>query len=114
MIGVGEPVLRRRPIFDDPPEVDRYGNEIPSDWDDITVDRCALAPRESTDENGPGRAAIVVGQTLYAPSGADIAARDLIVARGVTYEIDGDIADWRNPSMFTQGGLVIQLTKVTG
>ena len=52
--------------------------------------------------------------TIYLPSTAVVGNRDKITARGVTYEVDGDPADFRNPYDSTMNGLSIDLKVVSG
>ena len=52
--------------------------------------------------------------TIYLPSTAVVSSRDKITARGVTYEVDGDSADFRNPYDSTMNGLSIDLKVVSG
>lgn len=105
-----ETVIRRRPVT----SVDRYGNDAPTSWLDQALTVSALAPTGPDGEQAePGRQAIVAGYTLYADEGVDLDARDRIVARGTTWEVDGEVGQWT--SMFgTPGGVVAVLKRVRG
>jgi hypothetical protein len=106
---IGETVTRVRPTG-----TDAYGDPIAGAPAEVAIDGCALAPRSSADLTNGGRQGVVAGLTLYAPSDADIEATDRIVARGQTWEIDGEIGDWRNPYTNEQPGLEVALRRVEG
>lgn len=52
--------------------------------------------------------------TIYLPSTATVGNRDKITARGVTYEVDGDPADFHNPYDSAMDGISINLRVVSG
>lgn len=52
--------------------------------------------------------------TIYVPVGSGVAPRDRIVARGITYVVDGVEAAFRNPYDSSMDGDSIQLMVVTG
>lgn len=105
-----ETVIRRRPTTAE----DRYGNQVPSSWADTPITVIGLAPTGPDGEvYEPGRQAVVSGLTLYAEPGTDIDPNDRIVARGTTWEVDGDVGVWDSPYS-TQGGVVAVLKKVRG
>lgn len=74
-------------------------NDTAIDWTNPTVHTvagCLIAPR-STSENLDGRQGVIVGVTVYMPTGTDVLATDRLVIRGKPYEIDGEPGDWRSP-----------------
>jgi hypothetical protein len=108
---IGETVIRQRPGT----TTNRYDDTVP-DWSDPdleSIDGCALAP-ELAAEDSDHRQGVVIGWTLYAPAGADIEPSDRIVARGDTYEVDGEPADWRSPFSGRAAGVALSLRRVEG
>ncbi len=73
----------------------------------------AVAPGSSTEDHD-GRSAVVTGLTLYMPAGSDVRPTDQLLIRGLVYEADGDLADWRNPFVAGHGGLVQVVKRVAG
>lgn len=93
---------------------DRYGNTIPGPYVDVEdIDGCAVAPRESSEDN-TNRTALVVGVTVFAPYGADVRKADRCVIDGRTYQVEGEPAAWSHPMTGWQPGTVIQLRIVEG
>ncbi len=77
---------------------DRYNNDT-ADWTDTTdtVVSCIVYPRTSSEDNDL-RTALVSGLTVLLPADADaIPHTARVVARGQTWEVDGDDADWSSP-----------------
>lgn len=52
--------------------------------------------------------------TVYLPTGTDIVHTDQLEVRGVTYAVEGEIADWRSPFTGARPGLVVPLRRVSG
>lgn len=77
-----------------------------------TISGVAVEPRPSS-ENHDGRSAVIVGLTLYLPTGADVRPDDHLVVRGVVYEAEGEMGDWRNPFV-DHGGIVQAVKRVRG
>lgn len=96
--------------------VDAYGDPVPGDGNRLTV--MTLAPltfRNSTESDARGRGGVVTGATVYLPTGTPITRADHVEARGVLYEVDGDVADWRSPSSSSRtGGLEVALRRAEG
>lgn len=106
---IGESVTRLRPAG-----IDAYGDPVAGAPGELDIAGCALAPRSSSDATDQGRQGVIAGMTLYAPAGADIEATDQIVARGSTWEIEGEVGDWHNPLTGSQPGLEVALKRVAG
>jgi hypothetical protein len=86
---------RRAPIITDP----RYGDEL-ADWANATtlvITGCALQPGPATEFTDPTRRAVTTGWALFAPPGTDLAAGDRVEVDGLTFEVDGEPADWAAP-----------------
>lgn len=118
----GETVIRRRPVYTDPPEVDAYGSEIPSSWDDHPLSGVMLAPR--TDAPTPedlrtgrnmraGRQPVVVGLTMYGAWDMDVDTRDQIVRGSEVFEVEGEVARWTSPTGLRLGATAM-LRRVRG
>jgi hypothetical protein len=100
-----------RPTFG----ADRYGDTATvTAWTDHTVDRCRLAFTGSSDRTDTGRDGSFTTATLYAPPGADIAARDEITVRGKRYQIDGEPGEWRPVAGTLPGGTEVRLRRAVG
>lgn len=107
---MSETVIRRRPTTG----TDRYGNQTPVSWVDTPITVIALAPSGREGEQfEPGRSAVIAGLTLYAAKGTDLHPKDRVVARGTTWEIDGDVGVWDGP-YGDLGGVVAVLKRVDG
>ena len=72
-----------------------------------------VEPRSSGEDNA-GRQAVIVGLTLYLPTGSDVLPTDHLLVRGELYEAEGPPADWRNPFVPGHGGLVQAVKRVAG
>lgn len=104
---------------DSPGGTDPHGDPLPVTTTSHLLEGCGVAPRTSDDINDPGRHGIVVGVDLFAPPGADIELHDRIVIGASDpmpgrYEIDGDIADWRNKFTDIGRGRVVPLKRAEG
>ncbi len=72
---------------------------------------CAVAPREQGESPVPSWPPVTSGRTVYAPPGTVVAARDRMVAQGVTFEVDGDPQVWNSPFTGVKHGVVINLRR---
>lgn len=70
---------------------DNFGEDHPATRH--TIDGCLLAPRGSGEDRTFSNT-VITGAELFTPPGADLAATDRVIARGVTYEVEGDVGDW--------------------
>lgn len=97
--------------------VDDNGDPIADSREQHDVENCAVAPRFSDDEQTErGRAGVIVGQTIYAPYGADILRTDQIVIPGLegVYEVDGEPGPWRSPWTGWEAGLQVAVRRAEG
>lgn len=76
---------------------DRYRDLQPAGTVTRTTVACIVAPRSSNELSEPGRQGVMVGLSVFAPAGTDVAATDQIEYDGDVYDIDGDIAAWASP-----------------
>lgn len=97
---------------------DPYSGEVERlDWTSTTsaaIPGCGVAPRVSEEPLGEGRALVSTGLVVFAPTGADIGRLDRVIARGETWDVDGDPADWRNPFTGWAPGLAVNLKRIGG
>jgi len=89
-------------------------NTIDSWAEPVPLGIYALNPGGSSEPVLPGYDRVVSTPTMYVPSTAVVGARDRVLARGVTYEVDGDALDFRNPYDSSMNGLAIALKVVSG
>lgn len=110
----GETVQRVRGI----PVFDPYSDEVTDlSWagaPEVDVPNVAVEPRPSSEPVQDARNSVVSGYTLYMRTGVDITHADRVRVRGVVLEVDGDVADWRNPYTGTRAGIVVQTKVVNG
>lgn len=114
MFAHGETVTRLRATA----TTDPYSGEATgSDWstpDSLDIDGCGFNPGGSSEPLQEGRNAVITRPEVYAPADADVLSGDRLVVRGLTYEVQGDPADWRSPFTGWNPGLVIALERVSG
>lgn len=109
---IGEPVTRRR---NQQTGTDRYGSPVYGLVDTVLPERAGFDPGGSREPVEVGREQTVTTPKLYfREQRPDLNKTDLVVMRGVEYQIEGDPADWRSPYGSTLGGLVVELKKAGG
>lgn len=110
----GETVTRLRGT----PIVSPYSGETTgTSWaspDALEIPGCGFNPGGSSQPVEPGRDAVITKPEVYAPADVDVHAGDRVVARGRTYDVEGDPAEWRNPFTGWAPGTVITLKIVEG
>lgn len=91
----------------------RYG-DVDLDWDDPTETTIAAIvwPRTNEEDNDK-RTATITGLSVVVPLGTAVTPVDRIVARGVTWEVDGEPADWTAPWKW-EPGVQVDLRRVAG
>lgn len=95
---------------------DRYGDDV-ADWsepDELEIDGCKVAPRESDEDHSSGRQAVIQGLTIYTPDGADVLPSDRLRVRGVVHEVVGEPGVWTNPWSGVTAGLELRTRRVAG
>lgn len=107
----GEPVTRVRRVATG--GTDRFGHPVTTDAQ-VSVGSAAFDPGGTREAVEVGRAPVVTTPKLYFTDRPDLASGDRVIVRGVTFEVDGDPADWRSPWGGPLGGLVVELKRVTG
>ena len=100
------------------PRQGRYSVEATDlDWTtptETTVPCLGFSPGGSSEVSTEWRVAVSTQPTVYLPTGTDITPADRVVVRGVTYEVDGDPADWRSPFSGWRHGLAVSLKRFGG
>ena len=93
---------------------DAYGDPIVSVTERTDIDGCGVAPRYSTEPTERGRQGVIIGLSVYAPSGSDIVSTDRLEIDGLTYVVDGEPAEWINPFTGSRPGLEVAARRATG
>lgn len=94
---------------------DPKGNDVESWAPAVELGIYAYNPSTSSEVLIDGHAHRVESSpTLYVPSSAVVGNHDRITARGKSFFIDGDPADFRNPIDSSMDGISIKLKAVTG
>lgn len=106
----GETVTILRP---GPSTEDEYGNEVPGPPTETDVPGCAVAPRSSS-EDVQARDQVIIGLSVWMPSGTDVQATDQMRVRGVLYEVDGEPGGYASPFTGTSGPVQVALTRIEG
>jgi hypothetical protein len=97
-------------------DTDRFGD--PGEPVTHSIDGCVIAPRiagrQGREDLSEGEI-VIVGLTLYAPWGADIAAGDQVEITAAPwagiYDVDGEPGHWRNPTTGEEAGVEVALTR---
>jgi hypothetical protein len=110
----GETVTRLRATA----VVDEYSGEATgTSWDtpdELDIPGCAFDPGTSTEPLEVGRTAVITQPRVFVPFGADILPGDRVVVRERTWEVDGDVAEWRSPYSGWTPGTEVRLKAVEG
>ena len=94
---------------------DNYNNPVPGFGEDIVRPHCAVSPRvEPEDRDRRSRTMVIEGYDVYDTYGSPVTAYDEVTVRGVRYEVDGEVARWRNPFTGSQPGCMFKLKRVSG
>jgi len=101
------------------PGRDPRGQPLPGPDESFDVDGCVVTPRAETSQVGGSqqqeRDTVIVGWTVYAPSGTALRTTDKAVIRGIICEITGEPGDWgRSPFTGTRGPIQFAADRVTG
>jgi hypothetical protein len=94
--------------------VDAYGDPVTSITTRVEVTGCAVAPRMSTEPTERGRQGVIVGLSLYAPTGTDVRYTDRVEIDGAVYLVDGIPAEWVSPFTGWAPGLEVALRRAEG
>lgn len=104
----------RAPLVADP----YSGESTARDWPNaasLAIEGCAINPGGSVETSTVNREQIVTEPSLLAPFSADVLPADRITdPDGVTWEVEGRGARWRNPFTGTEFGSAFPLRLVEG
>ena len=89
-----------------------YGDHTPGLDHDVTG--CAIWPTTGTETVAGGMDVVVFGLTVLMPPGTDVLSTDTVLARGVTYMVNGEPTLYQSPLTGTQSGIEVQLKTETG
>ena len=97
---------------------DYYGNESEQlDWAnavETVLEPCGVAPRYSSEPVDPNRSPVIIGLTVFLPSGATVSARDRLRVRGDLWEVEGEPGTWISPFTGWYPGVEVALRRVNG
>ncbi|MCO4256508.1 hypothetical protein [Pseudarthrobacter cellobiosi] len=97
---------------------DPYSNELTKrDWTTLNIlelEGVAIAPSSSTETRTEDRASITTGMSLYAAPGVDVLPHDRIRARSGLWDVEGEVADWKNALTGWNPGVEFRVRKVAG
>lgn len=93
---------------------DAHGNPVESWGDPVTVGVFAFDPGSSSEPREAGHDRVIVEPTLYMPSGVVFGPRDVVVARGLRYEVEGETREWVHPTDAGRRANVVTLRRVDG
>jgi hypothetical protein len=79
-----------------------------------TLDHAFIAPRTTADLDGRGRHGVTVGVSLFAPYGTDLVHTDQVEIDGELFDVDGEVAQWRNPLTGSNAGAEVALKRAAG
>jgi hypothetical protein len=99
---------------------DRGGNKVP-DWSpgavaELPVERLNIQPATQDELSEAARNAVKTGWRVQSEEGTrpDITATDRIEWRGLTYEVDGDVAEWPDPLENRVHHIELTMVRATG
>lgn len=93
---------------------DVHGNPVEAWAAPVNVGIYAFNPGTTSEPFLPGHDRVVTVPVIYAPAGTVFAARDRVTVRGVLYEVDGVVLDFRNPFDSSMDGVQVNLKGVSG
>lgn len=93
---------------------DAHGNPVESWADPVPVGIYAFNPGTTAEPFLPGHDRTITTPAIYAPKGTVFSPRDQVTVRGVLYDVDGDVLDYRNPIDSSMDGVQVNLKEVAG
>lgn len=110
----GETITRLRGTAAEDPY---SGEDDDIDWDDpdeLELDGWGVDDSKSGEPLEDARQAVVTDFVLYRDESADVLPGDRVVVRGVTCNVVGRPATWRNPYTGWEAGFVVRANIVEG
>lgn len=71
-------------------------------------------PGSSSEPREPGSDRVIVEPTLYGPFDMPFLPRDRVIVRGKTYEVEGEVRQWKHMRSNRESGAVVTLRRVDG
>lgn len=94
---------------------DAHGNETETWGSPVAlVGVYGFDPGSSNEPRIAGQERVIVEPSLYGPFDMPFLPRDRVIVRGVTYEIEGLVRQWRHMRTNREAGGVVTLRLVTG
>ena len=93
---------------------DVYGNEAEGYGSPVTLYGFGFDPGSSSEPRQPGMDRVIVEPTLYGPFDMPFLPKDKVIVRGLTYEVEGEVRQWRNMFSNREAGGVVTLRRVDG
>ena len=93
---------------------DAHGNETVSYGPPVTLYSFGFDPGSSSEPRIAGQARVIVEPTLYGPYATPFQPNDHVIVRGVTYEVEGVVRQWRSFYSNREAGAVTSLRRVDG
>lgn len=103
-----ETIIVHRPSTD----LDRFGDPV-AVAAPRPIKRCIIVPRGIGGEENQSSNTVISGLQVFCPPGSDVKATDRVTARGLTYEVEGEPADYRTSSGVPRA-VMVNLVRVTG
>lgn len=110
----GETVIRERAQTVTDPYSQEAKQRDWSDPDQLTIEGVAIAPSSSQETLTEDRRTVTTAMSLYGPPGMDVLPKDRIRARSGLWEVQGEVADWRNALTGWNPGAEFSVRKVGG
>lgn len=94
---------------------DAHGNETATYGPAVAlVGAYGFDPGSSSEPRLVGQQRVIVEPTLYGPYDMPFLPRDRAIVRGKTYEVDGEVRQWRHMRSTRNAGAVVSLRRVDG
>ncbi len=94
--------------------VDAYGNDVGGYAAAVTLTGYGFDPGSTSEPRLPGQDRVIVEPTLYGPFNMPFKPQDRAVVRGITYEVEGVVRQWRNMFSNREAGAVVSIRRVDG
>ena len=94
--------------------VDAYGNDTVGFAAPVELFGFGFDPGSTSEPRLPGQDRVIVEPTLYGPYNMPFKPQDRVIVRGVTYEVEGVVRQWRNYYSNRESGAVVSLRRVDG
>ena len=94
---------------------DVYGNETASYGPAAVLEGVyGFDPGSSSEPRLAGQERVIVEPTLYGPFDMPFLPRDRVIVRNQTYEVEGEVRQWRHMRTNREAGAVVSLRRVDG